>query len=224
MQYQFKEYGANINKLAQYILTIKDRDFRTQQAHTLVKLMLQLRTDLKADNETVQRVWNHLHMMTNFELDVDCPYPIPDKEALAAPPEAVPYNQGKVIYRHYGRNIELMIEKIKDFNDPEERAFAVNYMARLMKTFYQKWNRDSIEDEVILEELDDLADGELDMENIEDENIRSLYRKAKTRQGKNQGGNRNQRNRNSGYGNGRNYKNRKNNDNNNRKRRNNFTR
>ncbi len=33
--------------------------------------------ELKSQNEIEQKLWDDLHVMSNFELDVDSPYPLP---------------------------------------------------------------------------------------------------------------------------------------------------
>ncbi len=158
-----KEYGRNVQKLAEHIMTIDDRDKRTQYATTLVELMRQLNPSVRENNETTQKLWDDLFIMTNFELDVDAPYPMPEVDILTKKPKRLSYNTDPVSYKHYGKNIEKLIEKAIATETDEERKDAIIYMGKLMKGFYQTWNKENVDDAVIVKNIKEISKGKLDI-------------------------------------------------------------
>ena len=57
--------------------------------------------------------------------------------------------------------IELLVEKAIETEDADDRLAFVSYLYRLMRSFYNAWNRDNPEDVVLLEHLMELSDGKL---------------------------------------------------------------
>lgn len=158
-----KEYGRNVQKLAEHIMTIEDRDKRTRYAATLVELMRQLNPSVRENNETTQKLWDDLFIMTNFELEVDAPYPMPEVDILTKKPKRLSYNTDPVTYKHYGKNIEKLIDKAIAEEDEQDRKSAIVYMGKLMKGFYQTWNKENVDDAVIIKNLKEMSGGKLDI-------------------------------------------------------------
>ncbi|MEO0330827.1 MAG: DUF4290 domain-containing protein [Bacteroidota bacterium] len=169
-----KEYGRNVQKLANYLSTIEDRDERTRYAYTLIELMRQLNPAVKENNETTQKLWDDLFIMTNFTLDVEAPYPPPEVDILTKKPKRVPYSTEPVRYRHYGKNLEKLIEQAGELEDEEEKRAATIYLGKLMKTFYGTWNRENIDDEVIIRDMKKMSRGKLDI-TVEEEKEKGLF-------------------------------------------------
>ncbi len=158
-----KEYGRNVQKLAHYLSTIEDSEERTRYAYTLIELMRQLNPSVKENNETTQKLWDDLFIMTNFTLDVDAPYPSPEVDILTKKPDRVPYSTEPVRYRHYGKNLESLIQQAGELEDAEEKRAATIYLGKLMKTFYGTWNRENIDDEIILRDMKKMSRGKLEI-------------------------------------------------------------
>lgn len=156
-----KEYGRNVQKIVDYILTIEDREKRTRFAHTLIHLMKQINPHVKEHNETDQRLWDHLYIMSDFRLDVDSEFPMPERSILGRKPMKVDYNLHNLKFKHYGRNIELLIERAVNTEDPEEKEAATIYVGKLMKRFYASWNKENIEDEMIVSHIELMSGGKL---------------------------------------------------------------
>ncbi|WP_138989506.1 DUF4290 domain-containing protein [Larkinella sp. C7] len=156
-----KEYGSNIQKLVEHLQTIEDREKRTRYAHILVELMRQIHPNMRDNQDYYNKLWDDLYIMSGFKLDVDSPYPPPTADVLGKKPQPVPYNTHGLRYKHYGQNINLLIAKAISLEDSEERLAFVSYMAKLMKTFYSTWNKEAVEDETILTNLDEMANGKL---------------------------------------------------------------
>ncbi len=132
-----KEYGRNIQKLVGDIIAVEDREKRTRLAHAMIDLMKQISPVPKDYPEYAQKLWDDLYIITDFELDVDSPFPPPPKEILGRKPLKVPYMQRDVKFRFYGRNIELLVLKAIATSDIGERRAFVSYLIKQMKAFYQ---------------------------------------------------------------------------------------
>ncbi len=156
-----REYGRNVQKLVNYVKTIEDREKRTRFAETLVDLMKMINPNTKDYPEYTQKVWDDLYIMSGFDLEVDGPFPMPEKSILGRKPRRMEYNSHNVRFKHYGKNVELMINKAVELEDPEEKEAAIIAIGKLMKTFQVAWNRDNVDDEVILQNIEQLSKGKL---------------------------------------------------------------
>jgi len=161
---KLKEYGRNIQKLVAHVKTIEDKEKRTQSAQTLTDLMRQINTALKDNPEYDQKVWDDLHIISEHALDVEAPFPMPEESLLGKKPQRVPYKKGDPKYRHYGRNIETMIKRAIEMEDPESKEAAVLHIGRLMNSFYASFNKDNLEEEVILKQIKRMSDDQLDID------------------------------------------------------------
>ncbi|WP_240625976.1 DUF4290 domain-containing protein [Spirosoma pollinicola] len=156
-----KEYGSSIQKLVDNMVNIEDRSTRTRYAHILIELMRQIHPNMKDGQDYYNKLWDDLYIMSNFTLDVDSPYPPPSEEALGKKPQRVPYNTHNLRFKHFGRNVDLLIAKAIALEEPDERRAFVSYLTRLMRSFYQVWNKESVEDETIYQSLIELSKGKL---------------------------------------------------------------
>jgi hypothetical protein len=156
-----KEYGSSIQKLVDNMVNIEDREKRTRYAHILIELMRQIHPNMKDGQDYYNKLWDDLYIMSGFTLDVDSPYPPPSEEALGKKPQRVPYNTHHLKFKHFGRNVDLLVAKAIALEEPDERRAFVSYLTRLMRTFYQAWNKESVEDETIYQSLIELSNGKL---------------------------------------------------------------
>lgn len=181
-----REYGRNVQKLVGFLKTIEDRDKRTAYAHTLISLMRQVTPSFKETQETEQKLWDDLFIMADFDLDIESPYPVPEPEVLTRKPKRLDYMSNRIKYKHYGRNIELLIKEAAAKEDPQEREEAIIYIGKLMKSFYSTWNKEVIDDSVILENIKTISDGELDinLDKVREDNLfERLYKNKKRTSG-----------------------------------------
>ena len=163
---KLREYGRNVQNLVAHLKTISEKEDRNKKAATLVELMKLINPDLSKNDETDQKVWDDLHIISNFELDIEGPFPKPDPSVLDRKPERLKYYSNEIKYRHYGRGVELLIDQAIAMEDPKEREGAIVAIGRLMKSFFQTWNKEAIEDELILKNIKRMSNDKLDI-NIE---------------------------------------------------------
>lgn len=155
------EYGRNVHQMVQHALTIEDREERNRAAEAIIVLMGQLNPHLRDVEDFTHKLWAHLFIMSDYALDVDTPYPKPDREKRNARPEKLSYPSKKIKYRHYGRSIELMIEAAINFEEGDEKTALICAIANLMKRHYLKWNRDSVDDKVVARHLHEMSNNKL---------------------------------------------------------------
>jgi len=197
-----KEYGRNVQKLVNYIRTVPEKEKRTQLATTLIELIKQLAPVAKEAQENPQRMWDDLYIMADFNLDVDNPFTTPDRTILFKKPRKMEYPQSDVRFRHYGKNIERLVKEAMKKEDPKELEEAAIYLGKLMKTFYSAWNKETLDDSVIVKDLQILSQGKLklNLDKVREDNLfEKLYREQRKGgqrpQGAGGGEGRNQRNR-----------------------------
>lgn len=186
-----KEYGRNVQKLIEYIRNIPDKDKRTDLSYTLIELIKQLTPSIKEQGEDPQRMWDDLYIIADFNLDVNNPYPVPEREILFKKPMKMAYPQSDVRFKHYGKNIEKLVKEALKKEDPQEREDAIIYLGKLMKTFYGNWNKETLDDSVILKDIQAMSGGALNMtiDKVREDNLfEKLYKERKKARPNQQGG------------------------------------
>jgi hypothetical protein len=158
------EYGRNIQKMVEYAMTLEDKEERNRCCRAILSVMGQLFPYLRDIEDFNHKLWDHLYIMSDFKLDVDSPYPVPEPEELDSPPQRIPYPQGDVKFGHYGRYVEKMIAKCVVMEEgPERQAFSVS-IANLMKQNALNWNRNTVTDDVVIKDLRYLSKGAISLD------------------------------------------------------------
>jgi hypothetical protein len=159
-----REYGRNVQRMVVYLKTIEDQEKRNSYASTLVELMKSINPNVKDVPEYDQKVWDDLFIISGFKLDVVGPYPQPAPGVLTKKPEKVSYKYNRIKFKHYGRSLEILISDAMKLTEENEIKGAVISIGRLMKTFYQTWNKEEISDQTILKTIKELSNGQLEMD------------------------------------------------------------
>jgi hypothetical protein len=158
------EYGRNIQNMVLHAISIADREERNKAAKTIVEVMAQLNPQPKDKVDLQQKFWDHLFIISDFKLDVDSPYPMPDSDLKSFKPEKPSYgNTDKVKYKYYGRNLPALINKAVEMEDGDNKQAFVQALANIMKKSYVTWNRTSVDDHTIFEHLKVLSDNKLQL-------------------------------------------------------------
>jgi hypothetical protein len=147
------EYGRHIQSMVDQLSSIEDRDERTRAARTVISVMGNLYPHLRDVPDFRHKLWDHLAIMSEFNLDIDTPYPLPSKEKLAEKPERLPYSNHRVKFKHYGLIIEKLLGKVNEVEDEEKKRILVVLTANYMKKLFLTWNKDSVEDEQIFDDV-----------------------------------------------------------------------
>jgi hypothetical protein len=185
------EYGRNVQLLVNFIRDhIPDKEERTRAAKTLVYLLSLQQPHMKNQPDFLQKIWGHIYIISDYKLDIDAPYPLPKKEeALASKNERLPYSVESPKYHFYGKNVELMIEKIMAMKESPEKEKLIKNIASYMKMTYKTWNNEKVSDEIVLKHLEELSANTIKINEIPDLPRNLEYRpnknpKQKSRYGK----------------------------------------
>lgn len=162
-QLKLAEYGRNVQNMVDHICTIEDREERNRLAQVVIDMMGVLNPHLRDVSDFKHKLWDHLFIISDFKIDVDSPYPIPSKGEIRNKPERVEYPQHRIRFKHYGHTVEEMIAKAKAMENEEARLKMTLSIANFMKMAYLSWNKDSVTDDHILEDLKELSRGELSL-------------------------------------------------------------
>ena len=155
------EYGRNIQQMVDHCLTIEDRAERTRCAYSIVNAMGALYPALRDNEQSRHKLWDHLNIMSDFGLDIDWPCEVIGRESLNMRPDKVVYPQSLIHRRHYGRNIEMMIQRAAAMEPGEERDALAMMLANQMKKLLMMVNKDGVDDERIFRDLAEYSHGEL---------------------------------------------------------------
>ncbi|MBS1772408.1 MAG: DUF4290 domain-containing protein [Bacteroidetes bacterium] len=201
------EYGRNVQRMVEYVMTIEDRAKRLKNAEAVIELMGTLNPHLKQMEDYKHKLWDHLYQMTDFKLDVDAPYPAPTPEQVFKKPEVIPYPQSSIKHRHFGKNMDALIQKALQETDPEKKQGFTQIIGYYMKLSYTNWHKEPVHDDMIRSELAELTNGAL---LFEPGGYKVYFDTRSSFKRDNGGGNNNNRNRNNnnnrnrgggGYGN-----------------------
>src|SRR6478609_9354048 len=160
-----REYGRHIQKMVEHLLTIEDRNQRQQQTRTVIELMGFLNPHLKNVEDFRHMLWDHLFFISDFKLDVDSPYPIPQKETYKAKSEPMGYPKRYPRFSHLGKNLEIIIDKALKEENPEKKAGFANAIAYYMKLAYSNWHKELVHDDAIRSEMNTITGGQLEFSN-----------------------------------------------------------
>ena len=155
------EYGRNIQKMIDFAISVENREERNRVAQAIINVMGQLNPHLRDVTDFKHKLWDHIFVISDFKLDVDSPYPKPTRETFQTKPDRVLYPSNDIRYKHYGKTVERIIDKARQYPEGEEKNALTEQIANLMKRSYLTWNRDSVNDEVILKQLNELSKGGL---------------------------------------------------------------
>ena len=157
-----REYGRHVQQMVGHLLTIEDKERRQNNAHAVIELMGFLNPHLKNVEDYRHKLWDHLFLISDFNLEVESPYPIPTRESLRARPAALPYPKRYPRYSHLGKHLELIIAKAMAEENEEKRSGFAHIIAYYMKLAYNTWHKELIPDESIRSELNTITKGQLE--------------------------------------------------------------
>lgn len=156
------EYGRNVQNMVHYICALPTKEERNRYAQVVIDMMGFLNPHLRDVADFKHKLWDHLHIISDFKIDVDSQYPVPSKEALNFKPKALAYPQNRIKFKHYGHTLEMMIKRAKEITETDRKNHMVNSIGNFMKMAYIAWNKDHVTDEQILSDLQAMSNGELD--------------------------------------------------------------
>lgn len=160
-QIAIPEYGRCIQEMIKKLPEIEDRQQRTEAARYIISVMVQMNPQIKESSDYEHKLWDHLYIISNYQLDVDSPFAPPTMESQKSKPQHIGYQNNDIKYGHYGQYLIKMIEAAsKEENDEVREALAYS-LASQMKRNYLDWNKSVVNDQVILDDLKNISGGRL---------------------------------------------------------------
>ena len=184
------EYGRHVQKMVKHATEIKDKKERKECVETIITFMGQMNPHLRDIPDFTHKLWDHLFIMSEFKIDVESPFPMPEKEKLEEKPGKMPYPRTKIKFPFYGINIEKMVAYACTMEEGELKETMTGMIANHMKKDYINWNKAFVDDDTISKHLNQLSEGILkthaDFKLIDDKDIQKpkTYKKVK-KKGKN---------------------------------------
>ncbi len=176
------EYGRNIQKLVRHLSTMDSKEERNRYVAALIQVMGNLNPHLRDINDFKHKLWDHLAIISDFKIDIDSPYPMPTLETISEKPKNVPYGTTDPYFKHYGKNVDRLIDKAIHMEEGQDRQDFTVMLANLMKRFYLIWNKEAVADEIIFKDLKAMSQGRLNLvgSDVKLEDTRDiLYRNQK---------------------------------------------
>jgi hypothetical protein len=164
------EYGRGMQKMVDKVVEVEDRELRSKLSVSLMNVMINLNPGIKDLDNYQQKLWDHLHIMSDFKLDIDGPFPKPIPELIHQKPEPIPYNNVRIKFRFYGRNLQYMVDRATRVENEEVKQSFINMIASFMTNSSRNWNNENLTPEVITDHLKILSKDRLHL-NSEDLNI-----------------------------------------------------
>ena len=157
------EYGRHVQIMVNQLMVTQNREDRNQMSKAIIGIMGNMNPHLRDVPDFQHKLWDQLFIMSDFELDVDSPFEKPQRELLMQKPERLAYPKTNLKYRFYGNNIKNMINVAKNWEEGDMKNALVYNIANHMKKCFLNWNKDTVQDEVILNHLIELSDNRLEV-------------------------------------------------------------
>ena len=155
------EYGRNVLKMVEQLRLIEDRTKRSEQAAAVVRTMELLNPQVHQQEDWAHKLWDHLYMIAGYDLDIDAPFAPPLQQDVESKPIPIPLKTDRVRFRHYGRNIESIIDLIASEPEGEVKTAMLRSLAIYMRQQYLIWNKDSVADATIFQDIEKLSEGRI---------------------------------------------------------------
>ena len=148
------EYGRNVQEMVNIIKNTPGREERNRLAKSTIQLMGNMNPQLRDVADYKHKLWDHLAVIADFDLDIDSPYPLPTQAEIHQKPMKMKYsNPDEIRFKHYGKILEDMVRKATQYPEGEERNALIATIANQMKKSFLTWNRETVSDDVIFADL-----------------------------------------------------------------------
>ena len=175
------EYGRNMQEMIRHLMEIEDRQKRTEAANFIISIMAQMNPQVKQSDDYLHKLWDHLYIISDYQLDVDSPYPAPEPLAEATKPRHVGYQNNQIEYGHY---MAKMIEMASEVEDEELRHALSLSIANQMKRTYMEYGGNVVSDQQIIADLKAISKGRLVLDEETKLNGAEAFQKPSQQQGK----------------------------------------
>lgn len=170
------EYGRHIQDMVTELMGIENREERNLRAKALIAIMANIQHDSRETPDFERKLWDHLFIMSDFQLDVDSPYPKPTATTIMPPPRKMEYPSGNIAMKHYGRNVRNVIRTLGKIREQQTVDAVVYNLARYMRTKSFEFNQEHPDNAVIIRDIKSMSNNEIAVDEEAITMIKSDYR------------------------------------------------
>ena len=156
------EYGRHVQTMINHAISLTGKKEQQECVDAIISFMGQMNPHLRDIKEFTHKLWDHLHIMSDFQLNVESPYPRPEVEELAKKPDPMKYPGSKIKFSYYGSTIPNMIETALTLEGAEKEVIT-GMIANQMKKSYILFNESSVDNNIIRLHLKQLSNGALEL-------------------------------------------------------------
>ena len=158
------EYGREIQQMVDYAVKLEDREERQRCAESIVVIMDRMFPENRSVEDHDRKLWDHLAIMSNFQLDIDYPFDVSNAVKIAKKPEPLKYPMQRIPVRHYGAMVFELFDKLKTMEPGEERDALVKLTANQMHRNLVQWSHGSSDEEKVASDLARFTDGKIQID------------------------------------------------------------
>ncbi|HEY9551093.1 MAG TPA: DUF4290 domain-containing protein [Prevotella sp.] len=158
------EYGREVQNMVDHAVALNNREERQRCAEAIVQIMDRMFPQNRESENHMQKLWDHLAIMSNFKLDIDYPYNVATANEIAAKPDPINYPMHSIPVRHYGNMMFDLFNKLKEMEPGEERNELIRVTANQMKRSLVQWAHGSSDDEKVASDLARFTDGKVQLD------------------------------------------------------------
>lgn len=158
------EYGREVQQMVDYCVSLKSRAERQRCANTIIAVMERMMPHTYENKDYRQKLWNHLALMSGFQLDIDYPCDITEAQKMLQKPAPMRYPMKRIPVRHYGNMMFEVFELLKNLPNGAERTELTRLAANQMKRDLVLWGHGSSDDEKVASDLANFTDGKVQLD------------------------------------------------------------
>lgn len=158
------EYGREIQNMVNYAVSLESKEERQHCAESIIAIMKRMFPEGNGVEDHERKLWDHLAIMSNFQLDIDFPFDVSQAVQMAKKPEPMEYPMKKIPIRHYGSMVFELFEKLKTMEPGDERDELVKLTANQMHRNLLQWSHGSSDIEKVASDLARFTDGKIQLD------------------------------------------------------------
>jgi len=154
------EYGRHVQTMINHATALTDKAEQQKCVNAIIDFMGQMNPHLRDVKEFTHKLWDHLHIMSDFKLEIESPYTKPAIEKLAERPEKMTYPGNKIKFSYYGNTVQTMIESALKM-EGDQKEILTGMIANQMKKSYILFNESSVDNNMIRLHLKQMSNNQL---------------------------------------------------------------
>lgn len=179
-QLRLPEYGRHIQDMVLELSKIENREERNLRAKALIAIMANIQHQNSDTPDFERKLWDHLFIMADYQLDIDAPYPAPTADTIMPPPHKMEYPRTAINMKHYGKNVRNVIRSLHKLKDQDTVDVVIYNVARYMRTKSYEFNQEHPDNSVIIKDIKRMSEFDISIDENAITQIKSEYKNVFT--------------------------------------------